>query len=40
MIMSNKSDLLKEKRGLSSKLEERAAQSVAWKASAVHESAR
>ena len=40
MIISNQSDLLKERRGLSSKLEERAAQAVAWKAPAVHESAR
>ena len=31
MTISNQSDLLKERRGLSSKLEEQAAQAVAWK---------
>ena len=31
MTISNKSDLLKERRGMSSKLEEQAAQAIAWK---------
>ena len=31
MTISNQSDLSKERRGLSSKLEEQAAQAVAWK---------
>ena len=39
MTVSNKSDLSKERRGLSSELEEQAAQAVVWKAPAVHESA-
>ena len=31
MTISNKSDLSKERRGMASKLEEQAAQAVAWK---------
>ena len=31
MTISNQSDLLKERRGMSSKLEEQAAQAIAWK---------
>ena len=40
MTISNKSDLSKERRGLSSELEGQATQAVAWRAPVVHELAR